>query len=91
MNDVKPFPMVLSHIFDAIQSNIVLQKQVHYNVNPELFARTLFSRIASKDIFATSKFVTSALFTNITKRQSDFAIARGFYFHETSPIFFPLK
>ena len=29
-------------------------------VNPEIFARTLFSRIALKDIFATSKFVTIA-------------------------------
>ena len=29
-------------------------------VNAEIFARTLFSRIALKDILATSKFVTSA-------------------------------
>ena len=29
-------------------------------VNPEIFARTLFSRKALKDIFVTSKFVTSA-------------------------------
>ena len=30
------------------------------------------------------KIATKARFTYISKRQSDFAISRGFYFHETS-------
>ena len=30
------------------------------------------------------KFATKARFTYINKRQTDFAILRGFYFHETS-------
>ena len=29
---------------------------IHYIVNPEIFARILFSRIALKDIFATFQF-----------------------------------
>ena len=53
-------------------------------VNSEMFARILFSRIALGDIFATSKFVTRPWFIYISKRQSNFAIWRGFYFHETS-------
>ena len=36
-------------------------------VNPEIFARTLFSRIALKDIFATLKFATRAWFSYISK------------------------
>ena len=29
INDVKPFPTVYRRMFDVIQSNVVLQKQVH--------------------------------------------------------------
>ena len=32
------------------------------------------------------KFATKARFTYINKRKSEFAISRGFYFHETSQI-----
>ena len=35
-------------------------------------------------MFWRSKFATKAWFTYISKQQSDFAISRGFYFHETS-------
>ena len=45
--------------------------------------RILFSRIALKDIFVTLKIETRTWFTYISKRQSDLAISRGFYFHET--------
>ena len=53
-------------------------------VNPEIFTRILFSRIALKDIFATLKIASKALFTYISNRQSDFDILRGIYFHENS-------
>ena len=46
-------------------------------VNPQIFARTLFSQIALK-------FETRACFTFISKRQINFAFSQGFYFHETS-------
>ena len=52
-------------------------------VNPEIFARILFSRIALKKLFAALKVATRAWYTYISKR-SDFGISRGFYFHETS-------
>ena len=55
-------------------------------VNPEIFARILFSRIALKTYLRRQKFATRAWCTNISKRQSDYAISRGFYFHETSHI-----
>ena len=59
---------------------------VQLTVNLEIFARILFSRIVFKDIYATSKFVTRVCFTYISKRQSDFAISREFYYHEASHI-----
>ena len=49
--------------------------------NSEIFARTLFSGIALKDIFTTLKI--RAWLTYISKRQIDFDISRGFYIHET--------
>ena len=55
-----------------------------HTVNPEIFARILFSRITLKDLFAKVKIATKACFTIISRRQRDFAISRGFYFHETS-------
>ena len=55
-----------------------------FTVDSEIFERILFSRIALKDIELCKKFATKARFTYINKRQSDFAISRGFYFHETS-------
>ena len=48
------------------------------------FTRILFSRIMLKDIFAVLKFATRVWFTYISTRQSDIAISRGSYFHETS-------
>ena len=59
-------------------------KKMVSTVDSEIFARILFSRIALKDILAMLKFATKARFTYINKRKSDFAISRGFYFHETS-------
>ena len=52
-------------------------------VNSEIFAGILFSQIALKDIFTMLKFASWACFTYISKLHSDFAILRGFYFHET--------
>ena len=54
------------------------------NVNSEIFANILFSRIALKEYVRRLKFVTKAWFTYISKLPSDFAILQGFYFHETS-------
>ena len=48
-------------------------------VNSEIFANILFSRIALKDFFFT---LESLLGHDLPT--SDFAISRGFYFHETS-------
>ena len=54
-------------------------------VNPEIFARTLISRMALKDIFATFKFRDEGMIKPISVlRQNDFSLSRGFYFHETS-------
>ena len=49
-------------------------------VNLEIFARTLFSRMALKYIFATLKVHDQGMIY----LQSDLAISREFYFHETS-------
>ena len=46
-------------------------------VNSEIFARILFSRIALKGIFATLEIRDLGMIY-ISKRQSDFAISRGF-------------
>ena len=48
-------------------------------VNSEIFARIKFSRIALKDIFATSKIREKG----IIYLESDLATSSGFYFHET--------
>ena len=47
-------------------------------VNFRIFVRK--SRKASKDVFATLKYVTETLVCYISKRQSDIAISHGFYF-----------
>ena len=52
-------------------------------VNSEIFSRILSLRKALKDIFVTLKIMTMARFSHINNRQSDLAIVRGFYFHET--------
>ena len=49
-------------------------------VNPEIFARILFSRKALTDIFATVKIATNACFTFISRRQSDFTVLEDFIF-----------
>ena len=58
-------------------TNFVISK---FDVNSQTFARILFSRIALKDIFATLKNRVRCTFTFISKRKSDFAISRGFFF-----------
>ena len=53
--------------------------------NLEIFARILISQIALNDInLRSQKFAIMQLFTYISKRHIDFAISRGFHFHETS-------
>ena len=53
-----------------------------YTVNSEIFAGVLFLQIVLKDIFM--KLKNSQLGHGLpSKQQSDFAILRGFYFHET--------
>ena len=66
--------------------NTYIWVRILSHVNPENLARTLFSRTTLKDIFATSNICNWALFTNISKGQSDFVISRGFYSHKTSPL-----
>ena len=71
--------------FEAIESQPQNAKFSDYNtVNPENFARILFSRIVLKDIYVTLKFTTRAWFKYISKRHSDYGISQWFYFHETS-------
>ena len=54
-------------------------------VNSEIFAIILFSWTALKYIFATLNIRDwCMMFTCISKQKSDFAISRGFNFHETS-------
>ena len=56
-------------------------------VNSEIFTRTLFSRILLKDthaFYTVKKIAIFVRFTYISKRQTGFAILRGFYLRETS-------
>ena len=55
-------------------------------VNTEIFARILFSRIALKDIFGKVNLRDWGMVYQISKRQSDFTISRGFYFSETCEV-----
>ena len=63
---------------------IVEIKYLSHTVNPEIFARILFSRKGLNNIFATLKIATRAWFNYISIGESNFAIFRGFHFHETS-------
>ena len=55
-----------------------------YTVNPEFFAKPLFSRTVLKDIFVMLQICDKGRFTYIIKQKSNSAILQGFYFHKTS-------
>ena len=60
--------------------NVTLKGPMSY-CKPGNFRENLFSRIASKDLFAT--FKNSRLGHTIPISVNDRVISRGFYFHET--------
>ena len=65
-------------VFTVCQSTgLCISSIYRVNVNSEIFAGILFSRIALKDIFHDYDMIYL---------QSDFAISRGLYFHEFSQV-----
>ena len=49
-------------------------------VNPEIFRENLIFANSVISLISDTKFATRALFTYISKRQSDFGISRGYIF-----------
>ena len=58
--------------------------EIAQTVNLEVFARILFLQTALKDTFVTLSILDKGMIYMISKRQSDFGILWGFYFHEIS-------
>ena len=48
--------VIISLVFYQVHKRRYVGRSLAYTVNPEIFARILFSRIALKDILATGKF-----------------------------------
>ena len=89
-------PNLVTHNFEENYgfTSVYKSKSSQVTADSEIFARILFSRIALKDILVMEKKLRlrqDLPTMYINKRQSDFAISRGLYFHETSHSFAKIK